>query len=103
MRTNPFAARAEKAFQEFILRPEFPCLGAKAAFNSDSHTLRVFAELASDESTTALAEALRDFTRSITPSSRAERSAVEGTRDTSSGHSTGSLDCARDDRVMDRS
>src|SRR5213079_3105038 len=33
--------------------------------NSDSHTVRIFGELASEESTTALAEALRDFTRSV--------------------------------------
>src|SRR2546423_4110584 len=63
MRTNPFAARAEKAFQEFILRPEFPCLGAKAAFNSDSQTLRVFDELGSAQSMNALAESLRAFSR----------------------------------------
>jgi Uncharacterized conserved protein len=60
---TPFAKQAETAFRQFIGRPEFPCLGAKAAFNSDSHTLRVFGELASAESTTALAEALDDFTR----------------------------------------
>ena len=64
MKETQLAIQAETAFREFVLRPEFPCLGAKAAFNSDSHTLRVFAELASDESTTALAQALHDFTAS---------------------------------------
>jgi FPC/CPF motif-containing protein YcgG len=81
MKENQFAIEAETAFRQFIARPEFPCLGAKAAFNSESQTLRVFGELASDKSTIALAEALHDFTRSIMPSS---------------------VDCARDDRIMDR-
>ena len=67
MQENQFAIEAETAFREFVARPDFPCLGAKAAFNSESQTLRVFLELASAESTIALAEALHDFTRSIMP------------------------------------
>src|ERR1051325_9868452 len=64
MRTNSFTARAEKAFRQFVARPEFPCLGAKAALNSGSETVRVFDELGSADSTRALAESLRQFSRS---------------------------------------
>jgi FPC/CPF motif-containing protein YcgG len=62
MKEDQFAIQAEKAFREFVLHPEFPCLGAKAAFNSESHTLRVFGELGTGESTDDLAAALSDFT-----------------------------------------
>ena len=72
-------------FENSFWTPTSPALGAKAAFNSESHTLRIFAELANPESTTALAETLHDF---ITPSSRAERSAVEGPRGSSSEYAT---------------
>lgn len=61
MKDDPFAAEAEAAFREFVLRPEFPCLGAKAALNSDSCSLQVFPELASAAATTELAAALYDF------------------------------------------
>jgi uncharacterized protein len=63
MNRNQFPTSPEKAFRQFVLRPEFPCLGAKAAFNSDSQTLRVFPRLAGEESTTALAAELYDFVR----------------------------------------
>jgi FPC/CPF motif-containing protein YcgG len=59
-----FAAEVEAAFREFVLRPEFPCVGAKAALNSDSYTLHVYDELGSDEAASALSTALRDFTQS---------------------------------------
>jgi FPC/CPF motif-containing protein YcgG len=60
---DSFAAEAETAFREFVLRPEFPCVGAKAAFNSGSYTLRVYGELGSDAAATELSAALYDFTR----------------------------------------
>jgi len=65
MRTNEFAAEAEATFRQFVLRPEFPCLGAKAASNSDSQTLRVFEDLGAANSTNELAVALSDFTRLV--------------------------------------
>jgi len=65
MRTNGFAAEAEATFRQFVLRPEFPCLGAKAASNSDSQTLRVFEDLGAANSTNELAVALSDFTRLV--------------------------------------
>ena len=63
MKTDAFAAEAEAAFRQFVLRPDFPCLGAKAAFNSNSQMLRVFEELGSAGSTRALAESLRVFSQ----------------------------------------
>ena len=61
---DSFQLEAEAVFREWVLRPEFPCLGAKAALNSDSHTLREYDELGSPATTAALAAALGAFTRS---------------------------------------
>jgi hypothetical protein len=61
MKSKPFAAIAETAFRDFILDADFPCLGAKAAWNSGSQTLRVFEDLGGTESTKALATALSEF------------------------------------------
>jgi FPC/CPF motif-containing protein YcgG len=58
-----FAVEAETAFREFVLRREFPCVGAKAAFNSDSYSVGVYEELGNDNNG-ALAAALYDFTQS---------------------------------------
>ncbi|HEY2139517.1 MAG TPA: guanitoxin biosynthesis heme-dependent pre-guanitoxin N-hydroxylase GntA [Chthoniobacterales bacterium] len=60
-----FAGEAENAFREFVLRSEFPCLGAKAALNSESHTLRVYAQLGGENATNKLSADLYAFTRSI--------------------------------------
>lgn len=46
------------------MRQEFPCVGARAAFNSGSYIVAVYDELASDAATTALSRDLFDFTRS---------------------------------------
>jgi len=59
-----FAEEAAVAFQRFVLEPSFPCLGAKAAFNSESYALKVYGELASEDSAAALSTDLYDFTRS---------------------------------------
>src|ERR1044072_6106474 len=65
MNRHPSALDLEEAFRQFVLRPEFPCLGAKAAFNSSAQTVRVFPELGSAETTEELAAGLYDFTRSV--------------------------------------
>lgn len=57
-----FSEQARAAFRELVATPEFPCLGAKAAFNADSHTITVFDELGSMAATDDLAAALYDFT-----------------------------------------
>jgi FPC/CPF motif-containing protein YcgG len=62
MKTNQLALEMKETFRDFVLERDFPCLGAKAAFNSDSHTVCVFDELGSAETTDALAAGLRDFT-----------------------------------------
>jgi FPC/CPF motif-containing protein YcgG len=61
---HAFAKEAREAFQQFVLRPEFPCVGAKAAFNSGSYALKVCHELGADDSTAALCHDLSGFTRS---------------------------------------
>jgi FPC/CPF motif-containing protein YcgG len=76
MKENEFAIQAGEAFREFVLQPEFPCLGAKAAFNSGSATVEVFEELGRAGSTDRLAAALSNFTRlvgrdSVEPQQRA--------------------------------
>jgi FPC/CPF motif-containing protein YcgG len=59
-----FAAEAEEAFRQFVFRPEFPCLGAKAAFHSGASIFRTYGELGSSEATSELSADLGDFTHS---------------------------------------
>lgn len=61
---DAFLSEAHAAFREFVMQQEFPCVGARAAFNSGSYALVAHDELGSDSSTTALAQDLFDFTRS---------------------------------------
>jgi len=49
------------AFTAFVADPAFPCLGAKAALNSDSQILRVYQELGAQQSATELARDLEAF------------------------------------------
>jgi uncharacterized protein len=65
MRTNSVTHAAEEAFRQFVARPEFPCLGAKAALNSSCETVWVFDELGGAESTDQLAAALSDFSHVV--------------------------------------
>jgi hypothetical protein len=61
---DSFVAEAREAFREFVMRQEFPCVGARAAFNSGSYVVAVYDTLASDSATAKLAHDLCDFTRS---------------------------------------
>ena len=61
---NTFATLAGKAFRDSVLQAEFPCLGAKAAFNSGSYVLRTYVRLGSELVTRELAADLHDFVRS---------------------------------------
>jgi FPC/CPF motif-containing protein YcgG len=56
----------EKAlrFSEWVLDSEFPCVGAKAAFNSDAHSFHLYDQLADPASTALLASDLQRFTAS---------------------------------------
>ena len=61
---DPFLATAHTAFRDFVTRQEFPCVGARAAFNSGSYVVAAYDVLGSDAATAALAEDLVEFTRS---------------------------------------
>ena len=63
-RDNHFSAEAQTAFRKLIMRPEFTCLGAKAALNEDAIRIAEFDEMGTREATESLSEALRDFARS---------------------------------------
>ncbi len=62
--SNRFLQTAHAAFREFVTRQDYPCVGARAAFNSGSYALATYDELASDAATTALAADLWEFTQS---------------------------------------
>ena len=57
-------ASLEAQFTSFLLAPSFPCLGAKAAFNGGSYIFKAYDQLASCESTKAIATDLQAFTSS---------------------------------------
>ena len=59
-----FLRDAHAAFHDFVMRPEFPCVGARAAFNSGSYAVAVYDQLASEAATANLARDLFEFTRS---------------------------------------
>ena len=59
-----FGRQLRAAFEQFVRDPNFPCLGAKAAFNSGSYELHVYRNLGSDASTKRLSADLYAFTRS---------------------------------------
>ena len=59
-----FLEDAHAAFRDFVMQQEFPCVGARAAFNSESYAVAVYDELGSDAATTNLARDLFEFTRS---------------------------------------
>lgn len=58
---KPFAARAEAAFREQILAPDFPCVAAKASVNTDMYRLHAYAQMGTLDTTLALARDLRAF------------------------------------------
>jgi FPC/CPF motif-containing protein YcgG len=59
--SDAFVGEARRAFKEWVLDPQFPCLGAKAAFNDDTYAFAVYPELGSDESTSGLCRDLFEF------------------------------------------
>ena len=62
--TSEFLTAARAAFANFVTHQEFPCVGARAAFNSDSYALAVYEELASPAATADLCRDLLDFVQS---------------------------------------
>ncbi len=61
LRDGHFREQALRAFRTWIAAPEFPCLGAKAAFNAESYRLETYGCMATDPSTVQLARDLRRF------------------------------------------
>lgn len=59
-----FRLQVEQAFSELVESAVFPCLGAKAAFNSSSQTIEVYDPIGSEAATRALRHDLYRFTRS---------------------------------------
>jgi len=51
----------DKAFIEFVMQEDFPCLGARATVNQDAHTVKTFGSLGENSNTERLAEALSCF------------------------------------------
>lgn len=65
-RSLSFRTQAEAEFGRFVGDAAFPCLGAKAAWNSGSYRLATYEELAAPSCTDRLAADLRPFTKSET-------------------------------------
>ena len=61
---DSFLSAARQEFRDFVMRQEFPCVGARAAFNAGTYRIAAYDELGSESATAALARDLFDFTRS---------------------------------------
>jgi FPC/CPF motif-containing protein YcgG len=59
-----FRDEAHATFRDSVMQQEFPCLGARAAFNAGSYALHVYDLLGSNRSTSELGNDLSQFTRS---------------------------------------
>ncbi|MFN2476528.1 MAG: guanitoxin biosynthesis heme-dependent pre-guanitoxin N-hydroxylase GntA [Chthoniobacterales bacterium] len=62
--SRAFEDEAHAAFQELVMGHTFPCVGARAAFNSESYALATYRQIVDTETTAALARDLYEFTRS---------------------------------------
>ncbi|GGL93451.1 hypothetical protein GCM10010840_34340 [Deinococcus aerolatus] len=58
---SSFVRQAHQSFRTRILAPDFSCVAAKAAFNTDSYAFANYSELGSPEATAALARDLVRF------------------------------------------
>jgi FPC/CPF motif-containing protein YcgG len=61
---DPLVATAHAEFRDFVTGHDFPCVGARAAYNSESYVLAVYDEVGAKASTAELARDLFEFTRS---------------------------------------
>lgn len=61
---DTFHAEARTAFEALVLERDFPCVGARAAFNAGSYVLDVYEELAGEAATEKLSRELASFTDS---------------------------------------
>jgi FPC/CPF motif-containing protein YcgG len=64
--SGTFHEHALTAFRDWIVAGDFPCVGAKAALNSDAFSFHTYDELASRGATAHLARDLQRFTRDQT-------------------------------------
>jgi FPC/CPF motif-containing protein YcgG len=60
-----FASALIGAFREFVLNPQFVCLGAKAAVNHETYRLGIYDRLASPEATAGLSHDRYEFLRGV--------------------------------------
>jgi FPC/CPF motif-containing protein YcgG len=63
-RRNAFAFEAHQRFREFVTRPDFSCLGAKAALNDEKYGFAVYDKMGGNESTAGLCRDLFHFAQS---------------------------------------
>lgn len=63
-RRDAFQREAEHAFREFVMQHDFPCVGARAAFNAGSYVITAYDELGAASAAAQLSRELYDFTRS---------------------------------------
>jgi hypothetical protein len=61
---DTFHAEALSAFRALVGEQEFPCVGARAAFNAGSYVLNVYDQLGSESATEKLSRDLAGFTNS---------------------------------------
>jgi uncharacterized protein len=60
-RVDPFLFKAHEQFRALVMRPEFSCLGAKAAFHDEAYGFGIYKELGSAKSTAGLCFDLFNF------------------------------------------
>lgn len=59
-----FAVEAHERFREFVMRPGFSCVGAKAAFHDEAYGFAVYHEMGTNDSTAGLCRDLCHFSQS---------------------------------------
>jgi uncharacterized protein len=64
-----FAIEAHEKFRELVMRPEFSCLGAKAALNAETYGFAVYDKMDTNESAAGLCRDLCHFVQSGTMAS----------------------------------
>lgn len=64
-RTSLTAAAMHGALRAFVCDPQYPCVGAKSAFNNGSYRLGIYDRLGGASATAALARDLAAFTRTM--------------------------------------
>ena len=58
---DSFAGRVHQAFRNFVGRPDFSCVAAKAALNTEVYRIGTYSKFGTDEATAGLARDLKTF------------------------------------------